>query len=87
MKIFSRILAAIAGGFGFTSALIIALPLLLPVSRVQGVLWSTLAGFALWTGAVIWAFAARSATRAWVGLALAAAISVALVVLSGGDAP
>lgn len=82
MRILSRVAAAILGGFIFASAVIIALPLLLPGSRVEGVLWSTLLGFALWTGAVIWVFAARSATRAWVGLAAATAIACVPVVLA-----
>lgn len=83
MLALSRILAAIVGGFGFTSAVVISLPLLLPGNRVESVLWATLAGFALWTGAVVWAFAAHSAARAWGGLALASLPALAVILLLG----
>jgi hypothetical protein len=80
--IFSRVVAAIVGGFAFTSMSIIALPFLLPGSKIQGIVGASLMGFALWTGAVIWAFAARSATRAWAGLAAATGAAGALAVLA-----
>ncbi|MDG9926621.1 MULTISPECIES: DUF3649 domain-containing protein [unclassified Pseudomonas] len=86
MPVLSRIVAAIVGGFGFTSAVIIALPLLLPGSRVQAVLWATLGGFAVWTAAAVWVFAARSATRAWAGLVLASLPPLAVILLLG-DTP
>jgi len=84
MPVLSRIVAAIVGGFGFASAVVIALPLLLPGSRVEAVLWATLSGFALWTAAVIWVFAARSAASAWGGLALASLPALAVILLLGG---
>lgn len=87
MSVLSRIIAAVVGGFAFTSAVIILLPLLLPGSRTQWVLWSTLSGFALWTGAVVWVFAARSVARAWAGLAVATAIPALAVVIVQAAAP
>jgi len=88
MRILSRVAAAILGGFIFASAVVAALPLLLPGSRVEWVLWSTLLGFALWTAAVVWVFAARSATRAWAGLAAATAIAcMPIIVLAKVAAP
>jgi len=44
----------------------------LPVSKPQSVLTGMLLSFLVHAAAVIWAFAARSATRAWAGLLLAA---------------
>lgn len=39
---------------------------------------AVLLSFAIYTGAVIWVFAARSATRAWVGVMIPAAVCAAL---------
>lgn len=67
----SRIVAAVGGGYAL-GALTSVAALALPVTRAQGVLGGALASFAVFAAAVIWAFAARSATRAWMGLLIAA---------------
>ncbi|OLS64652.1 DUF3649 domain-containing protein [Pseudomonas putida] len=66
----SRITAAILGGYAFTYAATAALARLLPLDKVDALISATLLSFALYTGAILWAFACRSATRAWAGLAL-----------------
>ncbi len=67
----SRIVAAIGGGYAL-GALASVAALALPASRPQAVIGGMLGSFAVFAAAVIWVFAARSATRAWAGLALAA---------------
>ncbi|RDI25045.1 uncharacterized protein DUF3649 [Pseudacidovorax intermedius] len=67
----SRIAAAVGGGYAL-GALTSVAALALPASRPQTVLGGALASFAVFAAAVIWVFAARSATRAWVGLLIAA---------------
>jgi ABC-type polysaccharide/polyol phosphate export permease len=67
----SRIVAAIFGGYALAALSSVA-PLALPMSRPQAVLTGMLASFLIYTGAVIWVFAVRSAWRAWVGLLVAA---------------
>lgn len=61
----SRVLAALFGGYfvawGSTAFLILALPM----SRVDRVVTASLLCFAVWCAAVVYAFAARSAWRAW----------------------
>lgn len=67
----SRIVAATLGGYGLaalSSVAVLALPMALP----QAVLTGMLASFAVYASAVVWCFAARSASRAWGGLALVA---------------
>lgn len=81
MGVASRAFAATVGGFAFTSAAIAAFAFLLPGSLIQNVIWASLSGFALWTGAAIWIFAARTAARAWAGLLLATAIPTLFLVL------
>ena len=69
----SRIVAAIAGGYALAALASVA-ALALPISAPQAVLTGMLSSFAIYTGAVIWVFAVRSATRAWGGLAVVAAL-------------
>lgn len=68
----SRIVAALFGGYAL-AALGSMAALALPMDKPQAVLTGMLASFAIYAGAVVWVFAARSALRAWAGL-LAAAV-------------
>lgn len=82
LSIASRALAAIAGGYAFTSLLAIAVSLLLPLVGVppaSALLGATMASFLVWTAVVMAVFHARSATRAWAWL-LGAAAPMGLVV-------
>ncbi|SPB13745.1 PepSY-associated TM helix protein [Caballeronia novacaledonica] len=67
----SRIVAAIAGGYALAALASVA-ALALPVSQPQAVLTGMLASFVVYTCAVIWVFAVRSARRAWTGLVIVA---------------
>ena len=71
----SRIVAAILGGYGFTYAFTAALARLLPLDKVDALISASLLSFAVYTGVILWAFACRSATRAWLGLASAAPLA------------
>lgn len=68
----SRIVAALFGGYALAALGSVA-ALALPMDKPQAVLTGMLASFAIYAGAVVWVFAARSALRAWTGL-LAAAV-------------
>jgi len=67
----SRIVAAVFGGYGMAALTSVA-ALALPISRPEAVLTGMLLSFVTYAAAVIWVFAVRSATRAWMGLAVAA---------------
>ena len=67
----SRIVAAIFGGYALAALTSVA-ALALPMVRPQAVLTGMLASFVVYTCAVIWVFAVRSARRAWAGLLVAA---------------
>ncbi|AIF49882.1 hypothetical protein UFO1_0321 [Pelosinus sp. UFO1] len=60
-----RILAGAFGGYGLTYSALAALALLLPWPRVEVVFFSALFPSILWLGALLWAFAAPTAQRAW----------------------
>jgi hypothetical protein len=70
----SRVTAAIAGGYVLTSLLAIALALLLTVfgmNKAEAVLAITMASFLMYALIVMAVFHAATATRAWLGLAIA----------------
>lgn len=67
----SRIVAAVLGGYALAALASVA-ALTLPLWRSERVLIGLLPSFAVYTLAVIWVFAVRSAARAWGGLLVAA---------------
>lgn len=85
--VFSRVLAALLGGYALAallaSALAVALPWLGLGTRAEGVQTAGLLSFTLYTGAAIWAFSARSALHAWLGLAGVGLACAAVLALLG----
>lgn len=81
-----RLLAAIVGGYGLTAISMSLLAVLLPASRVDAVMTATLLSFPVYAVAIMWAFAARSAWRAWAGLLLPAAVLGCALWLHGSAA-
>lgn len=73
LGVVSRCLAASAGGYGTAAILAMCLSLTLPMPRGEAVLLASLLSFLLYVAAIVWVFAARTATHAWIGLALVAA--------------
>jgi hypothetical protein len=70
--------AALAGGYGLSTAMTIGLPPLLPGPLAQAVLYATMVSFAAWCASVLWAFAARTALRAWIGIVVPMLILLAV---------
>ncbi|MCY1338302.1 hypothetical protein D9M68_279030 [compost metagenome] len=64
----ARVLAAILGGYALAYAATAFLSVYLPLVRSDRVVFASLACFAVYTTAIIYAFAARSALRAWLVL-------------------
>jgi len=67
----SRIIAAIFGGYAL-AALASVGSRLLPMQPTEATFTGMMASFLVYTGAVVWVFAVRSARRAWAGLLVAA---------------
>ncbi len=78
----SRAIAAIAGGYVLAALCSTALALWLPLARAEAVTTGALASFAVYAGAVMWAFAARTAGRAWAGIGWPCAVLGAAVWLT-----
>ncbi|MDN5941031.1 MAG: hypothetical protein L0H94_04020 [Nitrospira sp.] len=72
-NVVSRVGAAVLGGYALTYAFTACLTLLLPLAKTEAVLTAAMFSFILYTGAVLWAFAASTPARAWAGLLVPAA--------------
>lgn len=88
-RLASRCVAAALGGYALASTLPVALVALVALvapatlARADAALVALQLSFVVYTGAVVWAFAARSAALAWAALVLATLLSggIARVVL------
>jgi len=69
LGVLSRTLAAIFGSYALAAATSALLPLLWPTLRAQAVLSGMMLGILVCACTALWAFATRSATRAWLGIA------------------
>ncbi|MWL89398.1 MULTISPECIES: hypothetical protein [unclassified Cupriavidus] len=66
--VISRLFSAVFGGYLLASSIIVASAALLPGQRASAVMASSLSSYAIYTAAVIWAFAARTTRGAWFGV-------------------
>jgi len=83
LGVVSRIAAAAGGGYALAAASAAWLSLVLPLTRVEATVTATLLSIVVYVCAVMWAFAARTAGRAWLGVLGPAAVLAVLVVLQG----
>ncbi|WP_374384299.1 DUF3649 domain-containing protein [Dongia sp.] len=79
LDIAARILAAVLGGYGLATAIVIGLPTVLPLPKAEAVAVAMMLSFAFCCGAILWAFAVHSAWRAWAGILLPTIVLVVLV--------
>ncbi|HWU98500.1 MAG TPA: DUF3649 domain-containing protein [Oxalicibacterium sp.] len=70
LSVFSRAVAAIGGGYVVAALSTALLASLLPMAPADAVMSATMLSFAVYTCAVIWVFAARTAWHAWIGLVM-----------------
>ncbi|MEE1923245.1 DUF3649 domain-containing protein [Pseudomonas sp. 148P] len=78
LAVTSRCLAALLGGYLLASMASVCLSQSLPLPRPEAVLTGMMSSFLFYLGAFIWAFAARSAGRAWAGILLPALVLAAI---------
>ena len=79
----SRTLAALGGGYGLASLVAAVCAVGLPLPRPDAVLAGMMVGLVVQAAAAIWVFAAGTATRAWIGLALPGLLLGAVLLLQG----
>ncbi len=70
----SRTLAAVIGGYALAHVLPIFFAVLIPLTKSDAVLLASQASFLIYAAAAIWAFAARTAWYAWVGILVPALV-------------
>lgn len=68
--VLSRTLAAVFGGYALASVTAVFCAVALPGARGQAVLAGMMLAILVAACAALWAFATRSALRAWVGIAV-----------------
>lgn len=79
-SVFSRCIAAAVGGYAIVTLLHLAMVVVLPWENYKAMLFSSQTGYLWYTGIIIWCFAARTAKRAWLGLAV---VALPLVLIDG----
>lgn len=82
LAIASRVAAAVVGGYALTAAATACLSLVLPGPTQTAVMAATMLSFAVYTAAVLWVFAARTAWSAWAGIAFSGAAMVVVAALA-----
>lgn len=70
LAVASRTLAATAGGYALAASFATAGALLVRGPAEEAVMAAAVPSYLLFVGAVLWAFLASTATRAWLGVAL-----------------
>lgn len=68
LGVLSRSLAAIFGGYALAATCSMFFAVALPIARGQAVLTGMMVAIVLCACAALWAFATRTALRAWVGI-------------------
>jgi len=72
LAIASRAVAGLVGGYALAAFFATTVALLSGGSQTEAALAGAVPSFLVLTGAILWAFAARSALRAWLGIGVPA---------------
>jgi hypothetical protein len=67
-SVVSRLLAGAVGGYALAAFTTTTLALASRAPRDEAVHLATLPSFLIWTAAIVWAFSARTARGAWLGI-------------------
>jgi hypothetical protein len=81
LSVLSRTVAAVFGGYVVATVASGALAGVLPLPRAEATLTMLMASFAVYTVAIVWVFAARSATTAWLGLLIPGLVCALILAL------
>lgn len=78
LAVASRVLAAAGGGYALAAFFTTTVALLVRTPREEAAMLAAVPSFLVLAGAVIWAFIARTALRAWLGIGLPALVLAGL---------
>lgn len=76
--VFFRVIAGFIGGYILTAYITMLLAEILPMSRADAVVLSSLLSYLWFCMAIIWVFAVKSALKAWLGMLVAIALFASL---------
>lgn len=82
-RLASLIGAALIGGYALAAAFGIFIAAVLALPRSETALIGNMASFAIYTGAIIWAFAVRKPLYAWLGLLVPAGLFFLVSLMAG----
>ena len=84
ISVFFRFVAAIFGGYVFTSVLISLLAILLPLNQLDSVLLTTTLSVFFYSCVFIWVFAVKSLKRVWITIILTTGVQFVILSLIKG---
>lgn len=87
LRVLSRSIAAIIGGYVLSNLLATLTSYLLPMPTVDSVLLSLQLSFLFYSIVIIWVFSTKTAGKAWLGLLIACAISSVGLYLAMPESP
>ncbi len=77
----SRVMAAVLGGYLLAALCSVSLALAMGQPSGEAAHFGILPSFLVWAGAVVWVFAAASATRAWAGVTVPALVIAGMILI------
>jgi hypothetical protein len=87
LRVLSRSIAAIVGGYVLSNLLATLTSYLLPMSTADSVLLSLQLSFLFYSIAIIWVFSVKKVGKVWLGLLIACAISGVGLYLAMPESP
>jgi len=87
LRVLSRSVAAIVGGYVLSNLLATLTSYLLPMPTADSVLLSLQLSFLFYSIVIIWVFSVKTAGKAWLGLFIASAISAVGLYLAMPESP
>ena len=88
LAVASHAVAGLLGGYALAAAFAASVALLVRTPPEEAAFLGAVPSFLVFAGAIVWAFSARTALRAWSGIALPTLLLAALVWWLGhGSAP
>ncbi|MFY0640475.1 MAG: DUF3649 domain-containing protein [Bermanella sp.] len=74
LRVLSRAIAAIVGGYALSNILAIFISYVLPMPTADSVLLSLQLTFLFYSLVIIWVFSTKTASKAWLGILIACVI-------------
>lgn len=68
LLVLSRIIAAVVGGYTFSTVMILVLTYLLPLPQKDALMLSTMLSYIIYLLTIIWVFSVKTVRTAWIGM-------------------